>query len=169
MVNTEKTIYLPTGILLSIFGPIYFLRSPAVAKYSICSGSLRYQTCDTRVNVASGIRRGGGKNVRGVQLEHQLTLILAPSHPEVRVSRSVDDVEHVVSPGKPGDLAHDGDATLALQVITARTRQRGGGGGAGCMQHRSARQRVLSRNWEFKKTGIELFCTKTMHIIPFVV
>lgn len=53
-----------------------------------------------------------------------LGVFLAPSHPEVRVPWSVDDVEHVVSPSEPGDLAHDGDATLALQVIAARTRQR---------------------------------------------
>ena len=45
---------------------------------------------------------------------------LGASHPEIRVPRSVDDIQDVFSPGKPSDLAHDGDATLALQVVAAR-------------------------------------------------
>lgn len=38
------------------------------------------------------------------------------------MARGVDDVQNVLPPGEPGDLAHDGDASFSLQVIAVHAR-----------------------------------------------
>jgi len=48
------------------------------------------------------------------------TIDLTSTYPEIGVAWGVDDVEDVRPPGEPGDLAHDRDAALALQVVAVQ-------------------------------------------------
>lgn len=48
------------------------------------------------------------------------------AYPEIGVAWGVNDVKDVRPPGEPGDLAHDRDAALALEVVAARCGSRNG-------------------------------------------